>query len=320
MAELLQEDFKFPDEIDKERAQTPTNVEIDLNDPTKIEIEIEDDTPEADRNRPVVSQEDVRKLEVDTDELDKYSKEAKDKLIKMKRIWHDERREKEQAVREQYEAVNLAQNLYKENERIREILASGTKEYASTLQNAAGLELEMAKKSYKEAYESGDSDKIVDAQQAMQQANFKVMQAQNFRAPPLQQERFEVQQPQEQFRPAPPPMDKKVLNWQDNNSWFGQNKRMTATALGIHEDLKDSGVEIGSDEYYDKLDNAMRETYPKQFVSEEPTRTKPSTVVAPAMRSTASNKIRLKTSQVQLAKKLGITPEQYALAVRKLEN
>jgi hypothetical protein len=118
------------------------------------------------------------------------------------------------------------------------------------------------------------------------------------------------------------------MAWQERNPWFGQDEEMTAAALGLHEKLKRQGVVIGSDEYYGALDKTMRKRFAENFdeVDVEPVvRTadkpavKPSTVVAPATRSTASKKIRLKTSQVAIAKKLGLTPEQYVRELMKLE-
>ena len=317
MTEFEQEEFEFPDEKEAKAEAAPVE--------DSFEVEIEDDTPEEDRGREPVTAEAVKKLEVETDELDKYSKDAKDKLIKMKRVWHDERRAKEEAFREQQEAVNLAKRLMDENKKIKEMLQTGGKEYADTLTNAANLELEIAKKAYKEAYDMGDTDRLVDAQQAMQTANLKVLQAKNFKMPSLQEENFDVQTQQEQYVPPQPVPDRKVMEWQDRNPWFGQDEEMTASALGLHEKLKRQGVVIGSTEYYATLDKTMQKRFPEYFgeseeVKAEPVRTKPSTVVAPATRSTSSNKIRLKTSQVQLAKKLGLTPEQYALELRKLEN
>jgi hypothetical protein len=215
-----------------------------------------------------------------------------------------------------------------ENNNLRNTLNNGGKQYAESLQNTATLELEMAKKAYKDAYDAGDSDRLVEAQEAMQTAGMKIAEAKNFRMPPLQEQKVAVQPQVEQFN-SPPPPDQRVLDWRDKNSWFGPNRSMTAYALGLHEEMRDNGVAVGSDEYYATLDKTMRKRFPDYFESagekprkkaaEEP-RTKPSNVVAPATRSTASNKIRLSASQVLLAKKLGLTPEQYALAQRKLEN
>jgi hypothetical protein len=318
MATNPNDDFKFPDEVD-------TNVDITVEEDGDIEIEIEDDTPEDDRGRTPVSQDVVRQLEVETDELDKYSKDAKDKLIKMKRVWHDERRAKEEAYREQQEAINMARKLMDENKRMSTMIQNGSQEYARTIQNAAQMELKMAQRAYKDARDMGDTDAEMEAQQAMQAANLRVMQANNFRMPSLQEEKYEVQTPQEQVQQAPRP-DNRAMEWQERNSWFGQDEEMTAAALGLHEKLKRQGVPVGSDEYYTTLDRTIRRRFsenfnePERADSESVARTKPSTVVAPATRSTSSKKIKLRQSQIAISKKLGLTPEQYALELRKLEN
>jgi len=301
-------EFKFPDEIESKGKP-------------EIEIEIEDDTPAEDRGRQPLPKPLVEELE--RDELDQYDDNVKTKLKQMRKVWHDERREKESAVREQHEAVNLAQRLFEENKRIKGILSTGEREYVTTIQSNADMELRIAQRAYKEAYEAGDSDKVLEAQQALQIANLKMMQVKNFRMPSLQEEETRVQ-PQQQYQPAPyvPEPDNKAVSWQKRNSWFGQDRSMTAFALGLHEDLKDNGVEIGSDEYYRELDNTMRKRFSEKFEDQEDnrqSRTRLGTVVASAVRSTAPTKVRLKQSQVNLAKKFGLTPEQYVKEVLKLE-
>lgn len=294
-----------------------------------IEIEIEDDTPKQDQGREPLPQ--SLKEELEKDDLENYDEAVKQKLKQMKKVWHDERRAKEAAYREQQEAINLTRKLMEENQRMKNVLDIGGKEYASVLNNAAALEMEMAKRAYKEAYDNGDSDKLVEAQQAMQVANYRLLQAQNFRLPSLQEDNFPVQQPQQSeqaYQQAPRPLDRKLEAWQERNTWYGSDDEMTAAALGLHEKLKRSGdVVIGSDEYYAILDKTIRKRFPEYFHmgnSEGQSKTgnahtAKSTVVAPATRSTAPNKIRLTTSQLALAKKLGLTPEQYHNEVRKLE-
>jgi hypothetical protein len=316
MPEFEKDEFKFPDES---QGQSKTEEKE-----PEFEIEIEDDTPAQDRGREPMPKPLVEELE--KDELDKYDDEVKTKLKQMRKVWHDERREKESARREQQEAINVAQRLLEENKRIKTILTNGEKEYVATVQNAANMELEMAKRAYREAYDSGDTDQMIEAQQALQSINYKLMQIKNFKLPPLQEEEFEVQPRQEQRQSVPKP-DNKAENWQDRNKWFGQNKGMTAYALGVHEDLKDSGVPVGSDEYYSELDKTIRKRFPEVFQkksSESTARTesakpKPSTVVAPVARSTSPNKVKLKQSQLNTIKKLGITPEQYVREFLKVE-
>lgn len=305
------DEFKFPDEVENgDKAES------------KLEIEIEDDTPEQDRGREPMPKEVVDELE--QDELEEYSDKVKLRLKQMKKVWHDERRAKESAYREQQEAINYARRVTEENKRLKDQYTAGEKEYVSTVQNAAAMELEMAKKAYREAYDSGDGDRLVDAQQAMQDANLKLHSARNFKPTTLQPEEFEVQQ-QQVSQQAPRP-DNRAMAWQERNPWFGQDEEMTAAALGLHEKLKRNGVSVGSDDYYATLDKTIRRRFSENFEGSETEtrvetpRTKSSTVVAPATRSTSSNKIRLKASQVQLAKKLGLTPEQYAREALKLEN
>jgi hypothetical protein len=322
MAEMEKVEFEFPDEVEaKGKEEAPPAEELEAKNTPEIEIEIEDDTPPEDRGRQPLPKELVEKLEVD--ELDKYSAEAKEKLVQMKKVWHDERREKERALREQKETFEAVRKLHEENKRIKDLLSNGEKEYIAAMKTAADLQLEMAKKSYKDAYEAGDSEGMMNAQQSITNATLQLDRIKNFKMPALQEEKNEVQIPQQTER-APEP-DKKAMVWQESNPWFGQDEEMTATALGLHEKLKRNGVTIGSDEYYKRIDETMRKRFPEQFEepevekpAAEPVR-KPSNVVAPATRSTSPKRIRLTNTQVALAKKLGLTPEQYALEIKKLE-
>jgi hypothetical protein len=315
-----EQEFKFPDE-------TENNSETEVKD-DGIEVEIEDDTPEEDRNKAPLPQNLKEELENDGLEIEKYDEEVKKKLKQMKKVWHDERREKEAALREQQAAIAYAKKLRDENLKMQQTLHQGSQAYANTVVTAAEAQLKIAEDAYKEAYESGDADKIVQANKALQQANMNSLQAKNLQAASLQPAQNEVQTQYEPVQPvaqAPRP-DNKALEWQERNPWFGQKRSMTAYAFGIHEELKDSGVVIGSDRYYAELDKAIRGRFPEEFDDQEETGTKPEvrkkkppTVVAPASRSTSSNKVKLTQSELGLAKKLGLTPEKYALEKLKLE-
>jgi len=309
----MNQEFKFPDEIENtQEDQTP-----------EIEIEVINDTPEYDQKRDPMPKEIVEKL--DKDELEEYDDTVKEKLKQMKKVWHDERREKEAAHREREEAIAYAKKIAEENKKMRQMIQSGEKEYVETIQSSANMSLEMAKKGYKEAYESGDVDLMMEAQQKLQEANLRLMRANSFKPTALQEEKFEVQTQPEQIQSVPKP-DDRAVDWQKQNRWFGQNKVMTAMALGLHEELKDSGVSVGSDEYYETLNKTMRRRFPEQFeeTQEEEVpkasaaRPKQRSVVAPAMRTTSPTKVRLSQTQVNLAKKFNITPEQYAIELKKL--
>lgn len=312
----VDDSFKFPDEIDASKEAED-----------KFEIEIEDDTPEEDRNRQPLPKELVEKL--DKDELAQYDDDVKSKLLQMKKAWHDERREKERVQREHEEAVSYAKRLMEDNKKVRSVLQQGEQEFVSNLQNSADIGLKLATKEYKEAYESGDVDRITEATQKLQEANLKVAQSKNFKLPSLQEPEVPVQINTEKERVTVPRPDDRAAAWQKRNNWFGQDEEMTASALGLHQKLGRQGVLIGSDEYYSALDKTMRKRFPEYFGEEElstpektevqPAPKRAPTVVAPAVRSTASNKVKLSTRQVALAKKLGLTPEQYALEMKRLE-
>lgn len=305
-------EFKFPDEIDDKDEKEQDEVT------DEIELEIEDDTPEQDRNKPPMAKE--VKEELYNDELEDYSAKVKKKLIQMKRLAHEERREKEAALREQQEAINLAQRVIEENKRLKSTLTDSEKNVLASVQRAVNLELEAAKKAYREAYDSGDTDKVLEAQEKLTEASLKADKVKNYRPAPLQTQEFEVQT-------APQPaskvqVDQSAVAWQRQNPWFGEDKVMTGMALAVHEQLKEEGVALSSKEYYRRIDETMRKRFPEKFESDKPEETrgtKPSTVVAPASRSTSSKRVRLTQSQMNIAKKLNLTPEQYAQAVLKLE-
>ena len=320
MPEFEKESFVFPDEV------KVTGTNTDTDDDEGFEIEIENDTPPEDRNRKPVPQEKIKELEeTDLDELQKNSQES---LREMKKVWHQERREKEAALREQQEAIKLAKHALEENKKLKERIFNGETAFVDTVKQSALQELEAAKVAFKAAYESGDSDKLLDAQERMTNAKIKADRAENYQ--PVQEKALQAPEPDVQIQqPQVNAPDKKALKWQKKNEWFGQDEEMTSLALGLHEKLVRSGVPAGSSEYYERIDKTMRKRFPENFDGEqeaevdEPEKVqKPraSTVVAPATRSTSPKKIRMSKTQVLLAKKLGLTPEQYARELTKLES
>jgi hypothetical protein len=302
------DDFKFPDEVE--------NNKEDQSD--KFEIEIEDDTPPEDRGKKPSDPEFVEALE--KDELEEYSDAAKKKISQFKKVMHDERRAKEAAQREHEEAIELARRVLQENQALKQRLNTGEEQLVNSYKDSALKEVEMAKREYREAYEAGDTDRIIDAQEKLTEAKMKVQSADRFipQRNALQEQENEVQIPQQsQQRPQ---KDAKAESWRESNNWFGQDEEMTSLALGVHEKLvKDNGMAYATtDEYYRRIDATMRKRFPEYFNDEVEVETrKPSNVVAPATRSTSSKRVKLKQSQVNLARKLGLTPEQYAQELLK---
>jgi hypothetical protein len=267
--------------------------------------------------------------ELDKDDLEADSEKVKKRLGQMKKVWHDERRAKEAVAREKDEALRFAQTQFEENRRLKQRLGVGEKAYIQEVTKAAANELGTAKEKLKQAYDSGDSDKITDAQEALTDAKLRLKEYERFQ-PSLQDEPERVQ-PTQQVTTPPQPADQKAENWKARNTWFGDDEEMTALALGLHEKLVRSGVDPRSDDYYRRIDETMRKRFPESFEGDEetttqtrepekPSRTKPANVVAPVTRGTAPRQVRLTSSQVALAKKLGISNEQYAREIMKLEN
>jgi hypothetical protein len=336
MAEVKDGDivFEYPDDDEIPAAQPAEEKEVEAKAEPKVKVEvkaddldleIEDDTPAEDRNKEPLPKEVVEEIEKDT--LEDYSERVRTRLSQMKKGWHDERRAKEAAERERQEAIRYAQQIMDENKKLKSTLSSGEETYIRTLQASLESELNLAKREYREAYDSGETDKIIDAQQKMNDAQLRLSQAKYYEPKfktPLQDDENPVYIQQNQ--PNIPKPDDKALKWQENNDWFGKDEEMTSLALGLHEKLVRSGINPTSDEYYRRIDSTMQKRFPEYFGDatldeEKPAeRTKPSTVVAPATRSTAPKKVKLTKTQVALAKKFGITPEQYARETLKLEN
>ena len=321
----MPEEFKFPDEMEDQGK--PVDASMDTTeDDEEFSVEIVDYTPKEDRNRKPLDPEAKEQLEA-LDESDEYSKNVKDKFAQYKKAWHEERRAKEAALREQQEALKAAQAILDENKRLKEAIQYGEKELNESYKSTAKAELEKAKREYKEAYDSGDSDRLLEAQEQLTKAQIKLDKSKKFKKV-VQNAENDVQIQQ---RPAAQQqMDPKVAEWVSRNQWFVDpaKKSMRKYAEGVHEELQEKyGMGfVGTDEYYKSIDKEVKRRFPEEFgevvrndEDEKPQRTKLSTVVAPAKRSTSSKKIVLTKTQVALSKKLGLSPEQYARELSKLE-
>ena len=306
------EEFKFPDEADSKDSKAEEKIDFEIE--GEPEIEVVDDTPEEDRGRKPMAE---PPKDVTDEELSKYDEGVQKRIKHFTKGYHEERRAKESAEREKDEALRLAQAVLEENKRLKGSVNQNQTALLEQAKKVVGNEVEAAKRMYKDAYESGDSDKLLEAQEALTTAKIRADKVNNFKPTPLQEQETPVQITQQPTRAAP--VDEKLLAWQDQNQWFGNNKRMTAYALGLHEDLVGEGIPSGSDEYYRRINADIRERFPDQVgagesVDAKPQRTK-SNVVAPATRSTAPKKIVLTQTQVNLAKRLGVPLELYARKV-----
>ena len=322
-------EYSFPDEekdSKKEDIEIESSgaIEIDLSgeEPAKkviqekddeVDIEVVDDTPKADRNRKASKPPE----DITDEELEDYSDKVRKRIQHFSKGYHDERRAKEASQRERQELESYAKSLVDENTKLKGSVEKNQTALLEQAKKNSAIEILSAKRSYKRAYEAGDADKLLDAQEKLTNAKIKSDKLENFKAEPLQEAEVPVQIPQQQSQTV---VDTKASDWAAENSWFGDDDEMTAYAMGVHSKLVKQGVDTESDEYYESINARMRNTFPEEFgeIEEEP-EDKPSkrksNVVAPATRSTAPKKVRLTQTQVAIAKKLGVPLELYAKKV-----
>jgi len=297
-------------------------IEIDLSGKTKpkkiedktdseVDIEVVDDTPKEDRNRkPSAPPE-----EITDEELEDYSEKVRKRIQHFSKGYHDERRAKEKATRERQELETFAKALIDENNRLKGDVGKSRAELLEQAKKNSAIEVLTAKRAYKLAYEAGDADKLMEAQDRLTSAKIKVDKLANYEQESLQAVEVPVQMPKETQQVA----DSKAVEWAAKNSWFGSDDEMTAYAMGVHSKLVKQGVDTSSDTYYEAINARMRNTFPEAFgeIEEQETKTskRQSNVVAPATRSTAPKKVRLTQTQVSIAKKLGVPLELYAQKV-----
>jgi hypothetical protein len=297
---------------------------------TDVDVEVVDDRPPEDR-RPPAKEAKEETVESEDEELEGYGEKVKKRIAKMRYQQHEERRQREAAEKMREEAVRVAQKYADENKKYHAIIQEGEQYLVHQIRERANLALEQAKGQYRQAYEEGNTDKVVEAQEAMmraqsefQSADYQMNQMNAERQRQVQQpQRFPepqppVQQPQPQVQ-APPQPTEKAAKWAQDNQWFGQEKDMTALAYGIHERLvRDEGYDPNSDEYFETIDRTMRSKFPEYFGgddSQEVSATRsPPVVTAPSSRNNGAKprKVKLTRTQLSLAKRLGLTPEQYA--------
>jgi len=286
------------------------------NDDGDYEIEVVDDTPKKDRGRKPSEP----PADVTDEELEEYSEKVRKRIQHFSKGYHDERREKEKALRERQELERLAQQLVEENKQLKGTVGKNQTALLEQAKKNADAELNSAKKAYKDAYESGDSDAVLDAQEKLTEAKLRVDRVANFKLPALQENETPVQN-EVSDTPAPAVVpDERATDWANQNPWFGSDDEMTSFALGLHNKLVKEGLDATSDEYYERINSRMRQVFPDQFedYEPEPEVDKPrrqSNVVAPATRSTSPKKVKLTQTQVNLAKRLGVPLDLYAKKV-----
>ena len=280
--------------------------------PTKepeVEIEVIDDTPKEDQGKKQSKQPD----EITDEELENYSEKTRKRLKHFSKGFHDQRRLAESAQREKEEALRIAQQLVEENKQLKGAVNENQKVLLEQAKKEVTGEINVAKYRYKQAYEAGDPDAIIKAQEDFTSAKIKADKINNFTLPSLQEPESNVEA---RLNAPQTVVDSRALDWQKNNPWFGPDDEMTSFALGLHQKLVKQGVSPQSDEYYEKINSRMHQVFPDNFEeADEPAEPRRRNVVAPVTRSVAPRKITLTKTQVALAKRLGLPLELYAKQV-----
>ena len=301
--------------------------EEDVPDPDAFEVSIVDDTPEEDRGR-AKQADDADDAEGEDEDLDEtqFSKRIQKRINKLRYDYNEERREKERFQRENAEAVNYAQSIQSQNEELRNQSAELRRLLYDQVAAKTDTEIESVKRRYKEAYENGDTDSVVSAQEDLsrlyaEKTRFSV------ESDSFERQAAPQQQPVQQQQPDIPPPDPMAVDWLKRNAWFQQPgyEEMTGYAVGLHEKLVKQGVDPRNNpSYYENIDTALQKQFSEFFgegqeqASEAPT-SRRTPVVAPSKRGTGRTprKVELTSTQVSLAKKLGLSPQQYAAQLVK---
>lgn len=301
----------------------------------EVELEIVDDTPEKDRGRTPLKPEKVAAItaEPTEEELASYSENVQKRIKQMQHAFHDQRRAADAAQRERDAAVEYARAVQEKAKQIEQRYVEGEKTYVSGMQEKAKQGIEAAEAELLAATEQFDAAKIVAAQRKLTSALMEAEKFKNWQAPPSQAEKSVVQLPSIETAPrvtAPEP-DSRAKAWLAKNQWFEADKEMTGFAYGVDAKLAAQGISAATnpDAYYAEIDRRLREVFPDRFEGDDQSQRAdkrasrqdpPPTTVAPVRRSSSGKRVvTLTRSQEALARKLGISPADYAAEVVKLE-
>ena len=312
----LAEEQEFEDET---VAEALAKAQQDQDDDSDFEIEVVDDTPEEDRNKPRRA-EGAEPNVPDDDEVKSYSEGVQKRIKQLKFEYHEERRAKEEAARLQDEALRYAQQIKQENDRLLKQLQDGESVLVDQAKGRVTAELDKAKAAYKAAYETGDPDALLEAQEKLNLLQNEKVRYESYK--PQQRQQSAPQPQYAQQTPQAPRPSERALEWAKRNDWFEKDSEMTGYAYGLHQKLVTNGVAPDSEQYYNEIDAAVRRVFPEKFddgsIEVSAPQRQAGNVVAPAARSGKKpRKIKLTSTQASLAKRLGLSNEQYAAQLMK---
>ena len=305
-------EVKLPEEKIKEEDKTYED---------ERETKLEDGGSADDSSKESVEQPDVQadvqksdekgsdKQQSNTREVEEYSEGVKKRIAKLTKKMREAERQKEEALR-------YAESVKKERDQFKTQATSLDKNYATEMEGRISSSLAAAQAKLAAARESQDSKAEVEALTAISQLGYEQGKLAELKTAQQMQEKAAKDQPQikQPTRPAAP--DPKAEAWAEKNDWFGKDNAMTYTAFDLHRKLtEEEGYDPKSDDYYAEIDKRIRLEFPHKFdTSVEKQTSKPTQNVASATRSskTGRKSVRLTSSQVAIAKKLGVPLEEYA--------
>jgi hypothetical protein len=306
-------------EVESEDIASPTEEnEIEIPQEKKT-FEVESDNQEEPVVEDKSKQEEVE--EPKEDSKNKYSKSVQKRFDEYAYQLGESRRREE-------EAIAIAQAIKAERDKIKDELGKLNSGYVNEMGGRLTGSMEAAKAKLKKAMEDQDYDAVANAQfeigkLSTEQSRYEQIKAQQEALANAPKQEREIEIPKVQ--PQQPVKDPKAESWAEKNEWFGTDKVMTNVAYAIHEDLVNQGVDPRTDYYYSEIDKRMRENLPHKFEqnssSEEPARQQPVQTVASAHRNrgTGRNVVKLSSSEAAIAKRLGLSNEQYASEKLKLQ-
>ena len=290
--------------------------EQEFNNEDEIEVNVHDDTPEGDQGHaPMPDPEPGQDDDDDDAELTDVSERVKRRIAKLTAQKHDARRKSEAAEREAAEAAQATKLLLDELNRQRQINSTYEGGFVEQARGRVEAEIAEAKREFKAAFEVGDADKMAEAQDRI--ARLAPQHEQFSRYKPREVQPIELPQaPRPQHNPQ---ADENLSAFMAENPWFNQDQDMTAYAMGLHTQTASQNPEIvGTKEYYDTIANRVKAAFAHKMAPEQ--RRPSASPVTPAVRGNPSQprkQITLTSSQVRLAQRLGLTPQQYAAEILK---
>jgi hypothetical protein len=320
-------------ELDDSALETDIDIDVDIDDDLTaddFDIEVVDDTPEEDQGRP----DDPDVLQIDTDdEASAYSAKVQKRMDKLTAKANTERRAREKLERENTEAVGVIQGLMAsdktsaaEIKTLRAQLVSGEQVYVKEVVGSLEAQLKNATDAYRNAFELGETDKLVAAQQEMISITQRVELAKQYKPPaPVEDDTEDTAAaevtaaPVQAAKPAP---DATVQAWMERNPWFEDKTTtpMRNVAMAVHTKLVDKGVhpQLDATKYYATVDREMRKRFPEYRWPDVEAKRKSNVAGPTGTNRSKRQQIKLTKSQVTLAENLGLTKEQYAAEVQKL--